>query len=251
MQQQTVAIDVETTSLELDELEIFEFATLCCMDLKSANKLFGTKMPIPASVSALTHIISEDVSGIDLFDLESAEGMLERINGKYVIAHNAKFDVTAIEKYGHEFEKDKIICTLRMAKKLLVGDREPESLSLGTLRYALELDVPRTMTSHRAADDAYVCAKLFEYLVDLMIEDGILDHSKDYCEQIVEWLSEPIIVKEMPFGKHKGKLLEDIPMSYWDWALGNLDSLNEESSMYDDDFAQSVIMAVEKIIDSH
>ena len=32
--------------------------------------------------------------------------------------------------------------------------------------------------------------------------------------------------KRMPFGKHKGKFLEDIPIDYFEWCLTNIDNLN-------------------------
>ena len=51
---------------------------------------------------------------------------------------------------------------------------------------------------------------------------------------------------KVPFGKHRGLSFHEVPMSYWSWALDNLDSLNESSEQYDPDLAASVIDAVEK-----
>jgi exodeoxyribonuclease X len=38
---------------------------------------------------------------------------------------------------------------------------------------------------------------------------------------------QPILVKKMPFGKHKGTPLEKLPGSYTKWLLG-LDNLDED-----------------------
>ena len=54
----------------------------------------------------------------------------------------------------------------------------------------------------------------------------------------------------MPFGKHKGKKFTEVPISYWQWALDNFDSLNEKDSAYDKDFARSVTVAIEKILEN-
>jgi hypothetical protein len=48
----------------------------------------------------------------------------------------------------------------------------------------------------------------------------------------------------MPFGKHKGELMIDVPRSYWRWAMANMDSLNEEADNFDPDFAASVHRAL-------
>jgi hypothetical protein len=33
---------------------------------------------------------------------------------------------------------------------------------------------------------------------------------------------------EMPFGKHKGELLAEIPVDYLQWVISNLDSISDE-----------------------
>jgi hypothetical protein len=82
-----------------------------------------------------------------------------------------------------------------------------------------------------------------------MEELTIIDKDKPYMSQVLQWLQEPIIYDTMPFGKHKGKPLESVPLDYWMWALENMDSLNEDKDNYDPDFAASVAAALEKIMD--
>lgn len=40
-------------------------------------------------------------------------------------------------------------------------------------------------------------------------------------------VSAPARIK-MPFGKHKGKTLDEIPLDYFDWCLENIDNLRED-----------------------
>src|SRR5262249_9013660 len=62
--------------------------------------------------------------------------------------------------------------------------------------------------AHRAMSDVIVNREVFKYL------------AKRYrsTEQIFEILSKPIFLKTMPLGKHKGRLLKEIPLQYLQWA---------------------------------
>jgi hypothetical protein len=42
--------------------------------------------------------------------------------------------------------------------------------------------------------------------------------------------------------------LTDIPLSYWSWALSNMEALKEDSPGFDPDFAASVEQALNKIM---
>lgn len=64
--------------------------------------------------------------------------------------------------------------------------------------------------AHRALDDVVVLHQVFTYLID--------DLSMD---QVYELLNKPRELTHMPFGKHQGTLLKDLPSSYVTWLAGS------------------------------
>jgi hypothetical protein len=132
-----------------------------------------------------------------------------------------------------------------MAKKLFNGVESIEGTNLPYLRFALELDVPIEMYCHRAGNDSFITAKLLEVLIDLLEEAGIIDPTLPYGPQVQEWASSPIIYERMPFGKHIGEPMKDIPKSYWDWAARSTDWFNEEADNFDPDLAASILAVLE------
>lgn len=254
-----IVLDTETTSLDFREAEIIELGYILRNNeggWETVNDLYKPSVLISPEVSEVTHIVDEDVadckesySGI-LEDFKPVVDAFRQVNGFYV-AHNAFYDRSVFEHgYAGVFTfQDEWLCTMRMAKKLFANDPEVEKFRLFYLRYLFKLDVPRDLEPHRASSDAYVTAVLMEFMVNVMEERGIIDVNEPYGPQIFDWLNEPIIIDTMQFGKHKGKKLVDIPLSYWQWALSNMDSLNEEKPEYDKDFAASVVIAMESILD--
>ena len=49
----------------------------------------------------------------------------------------------------------------------------------------------------------------------------------------------------MPFGKHKGEAIDNVPLSYFQWALKNMDSLKEDADNFDPDFAATIAQTLE------
>ena len=142
------------------------------------------------------------------------------------------------------------ICTMRFAKKLYKDDVNITKHNLSFLRYALDLPIPDDVPAHLADADVLVTTMLFARLVEDAIVSGDLDvEAGDLGGQITAWLDKPVIIKVMSFGKHKGKKLVEVPIDYWQWALENFNSLNEEDSAFDKDFAASVTLAIEAILE--
>jgi hypothetical protein len=77
-----------------------------------------------------------------------------------------------------------------------------------------------------------------------MTEQGIIDPEQPYGPQILEWFIKPIIYENMPFGKHKGTKMKDVPHSYWQWAMKNTDWFDETSETFDPDLAASIEAAL-------
>jgi DNA polymerase-3 subunit epsilon len=82
---------------------------------------------------------------------------------RIVVAHNVRFDMTALEhefaRTGLVFERD-TVCTERLSRSLLPG---LDHYNLGSL--CRHLGIPFT-SAHRAVADAEATARLFQRLVE-------------------------------------------------------------------------------------
>lgn len=247
-----MVLDTETTGKDYKTAEIIE-AGFVMRDESDWTIFSELHKPlnggIPAQVQAICYIVDSMVadkpSFIDSRDVfQDVVNSYSSING-YFVAHNHFYDMRVLQNHGVDTTKCNWICTWRMSKKLFETIDEIEETNLPYLRFKLELDVPLEMYCHRAGNDSYITGKLLETLVDYMEGLGLLNLDEDYGPQIVQWAAEPIIYSKMPFGKHKGLLMKDVPRSYWSWAMQNMDSLNEQADNYDPDLAASIAAALE------
>ena len=246
---QCLIVDYETTSNDFHTAEIIEAGFVIREKnnwtiFQDLHKPVNTH--IPPAVSALTYITNDMVANCPTF-IESKDVFQSAINNfmdNYIVGHNYFYDMKVGEHYGVIFPS-KSICTWRIAKKLFNNMSEIESTNLPYLRFALNLDVPIEMMSHRAGNDCYMTGKLLEVFVDMMVELKIIDDTLPFGPQIHTWVHTPIIYSHMPFGKHKGAPMKLVPKDYWVWAINNFDSLKEESENYDVDLVESIKIALE------
>ena len=250
-------VDTETTGIDFDDSEIIELATgQYNDDLNVLSVLVKPIHGIPPEASSVNYISNRMVANQPIFDdmLEVFDEMFDFKNTHLMVAHNAEFDRKMIEAaYGRVFafdrfkpfdEKRQWLCTLRLAKVILSD--ENIKYNLGYLRYYLDLDVPDDFIAHRADTDVVTCGKLFEKLLELAVEKDLLNLDEDLEEQLLSLCWNPITIKFWPFGKHKGKALEEIPTDYYMWAIEKMDCLNSKNSKYDVD----LVTSVEKILES-
>lgn len=162
---------------------------------------------VPPESSAVHHITIEDVAGLPSY---VPTMILPPDENDIFVSHMATFDAGASKLAG------KWICTYRMARKL--WQRRLDNFGLQFLRYFLKLSIPDEFkgVSHSSLGDAVVCGMLLDYELNEL--------AKEYpeiqtVEDLLDWLSKPILVYKMPFGKHKGMLCSDVPRGYWKWAL--------------------------------
>jgi hypothetical protein len=105
-----------------------------------------------------------------------------------------------------------------------------------------DLDVGQT-AFHRAGDDSKVCWALLVHIAKDVLDS--LDESElsldfDLGDYLYKLSTKTIKFDVMPFGKHKGEKISDVPQSYWNWMLEKSDILNEQSDDFDPDFAATV-----------
>ena len=153
---------------------------------------------------ATHHIMDEE-----LVDCPSASSFKLPDDVSYIIGHNVDFDWEVIGK-----PEIKRICTLALARKLWPN---LDSHTQSALLYYLERNSAREQlrNTHSAIVDVGICAV-------------ILDH---ICQQLNVKTVEDLYTESekarfpttMPFGKHKGMLLSDIPSDYKQWLLGQGD----------------------------
>ena len=237
-------IDFEATSLDCDEAEVIEVGVSWFEDdWVKVDQLYKPNNAIPPEISAKTFISNRMVRDKPDFQEDIVEALeLMRIEDTHTyVAHNASWDRTLIQKQLQKLDislpqitdPNNWICSLKWAQRLYADETEKTNLSY--LRYWLDLDVPDSTAAHRAGDDAYVTAKLFETMLIRTVEEGHidLDSSVPLNQQIRDYYSVVLPYKTWPFGKHKGLPIENVPQDYIEWAIQNIDSLNEDSDKFD------------------
>jgi exodeoxyribonuclease X len=203
--------DLETTGTEKSDA-VVEIATWDLVDGRVAPtghaQLINPKRPIPPEVSAIHHIIDDDVRDSPTFEHCIAYAMLGDVDA--FCAHNAKFErqwITDEMTGGKPW-----ICTLRCAYRVWP---DAPGHSNQALRYWLKpegLDRQIASVSHRAGPDAYVTAFTLRELL-----------KKATFEQLVAWSAEPAILPRVPFGKHRGMAWKDVPIDYLSWVMRQTD----------------------------
>lgn len=239
---QCIAIDTETTGKDYKTAEVIHLGIADKNGMR--GEFFSASIPVPHEVSALTHISNRMVQDKPIFTQAAIESFMPvNYNNYTYIAHNSFYDQQVLERYG--FGDANWICSLKLAKKIYSENRLH---NLPYLRYFLGIDVSEELISHRADVDALVTFKAFEIMLTELENSGDVDKNQPYLPQLLAIMNAPVIMNKMPFGKHKGKLLKEIPLSYWQWAFENMDALNPEAENYDADFAESVRVVLSAVI---
>ncbi len=260
---QCLVVDTESTGLDPQVAEICEIGTAITLDgitPITKDKLFGTELPIPFAASSKNNISRKMIA--DLPKVTDDEDLISKMlhvydkKIKYYVAHNFKYDKELLtstfgtrndrgfEEIANRIMNTRWLCTYRLAQHLFKPSEEDPNLAyaLNYLRYAFDLPVEGTV--HRAGDDSRVTWFLLQFIAEYYLEafqDDELDESFDLGEQLFELSKIIIKIDVMPFGKHKGEKLSDVPDSYYKWMLEKSDMLNESSEGFSPDFAESVL----------
>jgi len=209
--------DCETTGVSPSDRMVEVAWLLMDEDFKildEGHSLINPERPIPAGASAVHGITMKDVESAPTADeyfydvLGNKLGSLDAI----FTAHNAPFDMRYIGPYLPDSTPE--MCTLRLARKLYP---DVDNHKLGTLVYALELDVDKSRF-HSADGDMIILMSLL----------GKMTEDFGYTLwDLFEAANTPIQMTKMTFGKHKGVPLKDLPPSYVTWLL-KLDNLDPD-----------------------
>lgn len=205
-----IFFDTETTGIKPDKDRIIEIAAYDPEKNKEFVSLVNPEMPIPAEASAVHNITDDMVKDAPNFK-HVALDFVDFCEGDVIlVAHNNDaFDKPFIE---NEFERSgvplpkrwKYLDSLKWSRKY-----RPDLPRHG-LQHLRELHGIAANNAHRALDDVIILHRVFMDMID------------DLSPQTVyKLMNEKQILRTMPFGKHKGEPLSEVPKSYASWLLKN------------------------------
>jgi DNA polymerase-3 subunit epsilon len=150
-----VFLDLETTGASADRDRITEIGLLEVVDGKLVGEwstLVDPGHAIPAVITSLTGITNEMVAAAPTFG-EIGPGLLERLEGRLLVAHNARFDYAFLRaefrRIGIRF-RARVLCTVRLSRALFPEHRH-HNLDSVMERFGLSC-----AARHRALGDAQV-----------------------------------------------------------------------------------------------
>lgn len=200
--------DTETTGIRAEKDHIIELAAYDPVQNRTFEMLINPGRPIPAEASAIHHITDEMVADAPSFNVV-AEAFNIFCDGDVVlIAHNNDaFDFHFLKtEYGRAsmtMPSWKFLDSLKWAR------RYRSDLPRHTLQFLREIYGIEANNAHRALDDVIVLYKVFMNMTDdLSITD------------VYQLLNRPRELQHMPFGKHQGVLLKNLPKDYLKWMQG-------------------------------
>ncbi len=217
MKKRPIYYDTETTGVKAGKDRIIELAAYDPERDLSFCSFIHPGCAIPAEVTAITHITDDMVKDALPFK-DVVPQFIDFCSGDVVlIAHNNdNFDQLFLEaEFGWAslpFPNWTFLDTLKWSRKYR-SDLPRHSLQFLREAYGIQSN-----QAHRALDDVMVLYQIFSKMTD------DLD-----IETILKLLSKTAEIVRMPFGKHAGKALSEIPKDYVKW-LGENGALDKKEN---------------------
>lgn len=215
-----IFLDTETTGIDPNR-GVCELAFVITDEnfnvLEEVSSLIDPEQMISPSASGVHGLTNKEVEDwptlSEFFSNAGAQCYGGPLKGPaVVIGHRISFDTHTVGPYvAGGFTE---LCTLRWARKLYP---DSENHQLATLNFAL--DLPRTTGSHRALADVYSAMNLTKH---------ICERTGMTLPQLAEASLAPMEVKTLPFGKHKGSNIRDVPKNYLNWMLREMKDLDPD-----------------------
>ncbi len=167
-----VVFDLETTGFSPEQCKIIEIGAVK-VEKGSITERFSTfvnpKVPIPYRIEELTSI--NDAMVIDAPEIaEVLPQFMQFCEGAILVAHNAAFDMSFIEKNCHDLDipcSHTVADTMTLAQFLLP---QLNRFKLDTVARAVNVSLEH---HHRAVDDAACTAEIFCKFIGMLRERGI------------------------------------------------------------------------------
>ena len=186
-------IIIEGAWLELESVDPFKLGSSFC-------QRYNPGKPIELGALATHHIYDEE-----LIQCPPAKSFSLPNDVEYIIGHNIDYDWNVIDQ-----PNIRRICTLALARKVW---KSIDAYSQSALLYFIDRDNARDILkkAHSAETDVRICATILEKIcIELDVS------SFEHLWELSEDARTPTV---MPFGKHKGTLITDIPIDYKKWLL--------------------------------
>lgn len=193
---------------------------------------FKPDVPVNLEAMAVHHITPEMLEDKQRFQESTfLDLMKEASNIAVMVAHNAPFDISVMDREGVRFHK--WIDTCKVAKHLL----DQPSYQLQYLRYALGLyRLTGPVAAHEASGDVTVLVYLFAYLFEWIKADKPEWNSEQIISYMMDLSRMPVEIKTFSFGKYMGQTIESVSKldaGYLEW-LYNSESKKLESEQNKD-----------------
>ncbi|ANJ00253.1 ethanolamine utilization protein [Polynucleobacter wuianus] len=190
-------VDIETTGsrFDLDRITEIGIKTLTGNEIQVWERLINPQTFIPQNIQRLTGISPQMVENQPSFD-EVANELMQELEGKIFIAHNARFDYgfikAAFKRSGIDF-KSKVLCTVKLSR-LLFPEQPRHNLDTIINAHGLQVSV-----RHRALGDA-----------DLLLQFWRVCESRFGKEKLNEVINQLVGNPSLPPNIDKG-LIDSIP----------------------------------------
>lgn len=198
-----VVVDLETTGGSSDRDAVTEIAAVKVRGgevVGEFSTLVDPEQAIPSAVVSITGITEAMVAEAPRL-ASVLPSFLEFSRGGVLVAHNAAFDVgflrAGCERLGLSWPKPAVVCTVRLARRVLTRDETPNH-KLATLARVLHA---RTVPVHRALDDARATVDVLHSLLERVGPLGV--HS---LEELLGHLPDV-----SPQQRRKRQLADDLP----------------------------------------
>jgi DNA polymerase III subunit epsilon len=199
--------DTETTGVKSGSDRIIELAAYDAEKDATFCSFINPGIPIPPESTAISNITDAMVKDAPSFQ-EIAPRFVEFCAGNSIlIAHNNDaFDQLFLEaefsRASHPFPSWKFLDSLKWSRKYR------NDLPRHSLQFLREVYGIQSNQAHRALDDVLVLHQVFSRMID--------DLPLEKVAQLLQ--AKPATVR-MPFGKHAGKPLADVPKDYVRWLV--------------------------------
>lgn len=171
-----VVLDVETTGGSAASDRITEVGAIKVRGgevLGSFHTLVDPQVPIPPLISAITGITDRMAAAAEPIETV-LPCLLEFLGNAVLVAHNAPFDhrflQATLERHHYRRLTNPVVCTARLARKLLPRDEVPD-VRLATLAAYLGASVT---PCHRAFPDARATVDVLHALLERAATFGVL-----------------------------------------------------------------------------
>lgn len=167
-------VDIETTGSHFERDRITEVAIITYgpQGLQRWSRLIDPAQFIPENIQKLTGITPEMVAGHGVF-AHHAKDILEQLQGKIFVAHNARFDYgfikASMKRAGYDFTA-KVLCTVKLSRRLFP---EQDRHNLDTLIQIHNLHVE---DRHRAMTDADLLLQFWQIIEKRWTHEELLSH---------------------------------------------------------------------------